>query len=180
MGAAPVGEVRAVVVIGVSGSGKSTLAAQLAGRLGWAFVEGDDHHPAANIATMSAGIPLTDADREPWLHRLADLLAENARAGTPTMLACSALRRRYRDLLRSGNPDLVFLHADGPDDLLWERIASRADHFMPAHLLDSQLATLERLGRDERGATVSIAGTREEVVARAMEALAGLGVPRSD
>jgi gluconokinase len=173
-----IGPVPAVAVTGVSGSGKSTLAAQLAGHLGWAFIEGDDHHPAANIAKMSAGIPLTDADRWPWLQALADLVAANARAGVPTVLACSALRRCYRDRLRAGT-GLVFLHADGPAEIVRERIASRRDHFMPARLLDSQLAILERLGSDEPGVSVSIAGPPEEVLA-ALAALEGLGVLRSD
>ena len=114
----------AVVVMGVSGSGKTTVAHQLARRLGWEFAEGDDHHPAANVEKMRAGIPLDDADREPWLRTLAAWIAERERAGTSCVLTCSALKRSYRDLLRQGNDAVFFAHVDVPEQVLLERVTA--------------------------------------------------------
>lgn len=127
--------------MGVSGSGKSTLGRALAARLGWDFIEGDDHHPAANIARMSAGRPLTEADRLPWLQRLNEILL--AQGATGTILACSALKRSHRHLLADGIPDIRFAYLCGDPEMIRERIASRRGHFMPAELLDSQVAALE-------------------------------------
>lgn len=166
-----------IVVIGVSGSGKSTLAARLAGHWGREFVEGDEFHPPANVAKMSAGTPLTDDDRVPWLRTLAGVIAERVGHGIPLVVSCSALRRRYRDILRAGDPTLVFLHVHGTASVLRQRIQARRDHFMPPHLLDSQLATLEPLSSDEPGATVSVEGTTEEVFERALAVLADLCPP---
>lgn len=160
-----------VVVTGVSGSGKTTVALALAERLGWNFVEGDDHHPSANVAKMRAGVPLDDADREPWLRRLAALIAEHERAGSSLVLTCSALRRSYRDLLRAGNDSVFFAHVAVPEDVLRERLAKRTDHYMPASLLSSQLTALEPLTDDEPGVTVPGTGSPEMVVAAIVAAL---------
>lgn len=142
-----------VVVMGVSGTGKSTLAAQLAGRLGCTQLEGDDFHPAANVAKMSAGVPLDDSDRESWLTAIRRAVA--AEPGT-VVLSCSALRHAYRERLRSTVWSTLFLHLAGPRDVIARRLAARPDHFMPATLLDSQLATLEPLASDEPGIQLDI------------------------
>ncbi|WP_018635182.1 gluconokinase [Parafrankia elaeagni] len=138
----------ALVVIGVSGCGKSTLASAVAERLGRPFLEGDDLHPPANRAKMTAGSALTDDDRWPWLHAVRDWMA----TCTDGVVACSALRRSYRDLLRTAG-DVLFVHVDVPEPELRRRLAERRGHWMPATLLDSQLAVLEPLGPDE-GVTV--------------------------
>ena len=134
---------RGVLVMGVSGSGKSTLGEALARELGADFIEGDAWHPAGNVAKMARGEPLTDADRRPWLRALREALAEGAGRGRSQVLACSALKEAYRKELRAGLPDwrVVFLHGDR--ETLARRMAGRRDHFMPAALLDSQLADLE-------------------------------------
>jgi gluconokinase len=161
-----------VVVMGVSGSGKTTVAVELARRLGWEFAEGDDQHPPANVEKMRAGIPLDDADREPWLRGLAAWIGERERAGTSSVLTCSALRRRYRDLLRRGNASVFFAHVDVPEAVLAERLAQRTGHYMPASLLTSQLATLEPLQDDEPGITVAGTGSADEVVDDVLSVLA--------
>ncbi|HEY3408532.1 MAG TPA: gluconokinase [Propionicimonas sp.] len=145
-----------VVVMGVAGTGKSTIARALAERLGWPFGEGDDLHPAANVAKMAAGIPLDDADRWPWLDAISAWTAEQAAAGNSTIVTCSALRRAYRDRLRAAAPDTVFVHLVGSPALLAERMTARKDHFMPTSLLASQLETLEPLEADEPGFTVDV------------------------
>jgi carbohydrate kinase (thermoresistant glucokinase family) len=145
-----------LVVMGVAGTGKSTIARALAERLGWPFGEGDDLHPAANVAKMAAGIPLDDADRWPWLDAIAAWTAEQAAAGNSTIVTCSALRRTYRDRLRAAAPDTVFVHLVGSPALLAERMTARKDHFMPTSLLQSQLETLEPLEADEPGFTVDV------------------------
>lgn len=146
--------VRALVVMGVSGSGKSTVASLLAERLGWEFLEGDDVHPAANVEKMAAGVPLTDEDRAPWLAEIARLVAERIAAGRSVVVTCSALRRRYRDILR--RDDLVFVHLTGSQSVVTERLAARTGHFMPSALLDSQFAALEPLEDDERHVLVDL------------------------
>jgi gluconokinase len=148
-----------VVVMGVSGSGKSTVGAALAERLGLPFLDADSLHPASNVAKMARGEPLTDEDRWPWLAEVGAWLS-SARG----VAACSALRRSYRDVLRTRCPDLVVLHLDAPKELLEQRLAGRSGHFMPASLLDSQLATLEPLEPDERGLTLSAALPTAELV----------------
>ncbi len=132
-----------VLVAGVAGSGKTTVGALLARRLGWPFEDGDALHPAANIAKMHAGLPLTDEDRRPWLAAVMAWLDAQAAAGEPAVIACSALKRRYRDQLRQGRPELhiVFLQADRA--ILAARLASRHGHFFQPALLDSQLADAE-------------------------------------
>ncbi|QHT58308.1 gluconokinase [Cellulomonas sp. H30R-01] len=150
--------------MGVSGSGKSTVGWLLARRLGVAFVDADGLHPPANVAKMGAGEPLTDDDRLPWLGAVA---AELAAAPDGAVVACSALRRRYRDVLRDGAPGVTFVHLDGSRDLLASRLAARLDHFMPASLLDSQLATLEPLDEDEDGVVLDVGEAPDRLAAQA-------------
>jgi carbohydrate kinase (thermoresistant glucokinase family) len=135
--------IAAIVVMGVSGSGKSTVGALLAEGLGWPFEDGDEFHPPANIAKMSAGQPLTDDDRWPWLAAIAARIARARASGAGVVLGCSALKRAYRDALRDGHGDVRFLHLTGDPDLILARQASRTGHFMPPSLMASQFATLE-------------------------------------
>ena len=148
-----------VIVAGVSGSGKTTVGALLAGRLGWRFADGDDLHPAANVAKMRAGIPLTDADREPWLRAIAAWMDERIGRGEDAVLACSALRRSYRDELLDGRPAarMVFLAPDR--EVLARRLATRHGHFFPEQLLGIQFDALEPPAPDERVLTVVPADT---------------------
>lgn len=161
--------------MGVSGTGKSTVGRLLADRLGADFLEGDAFHPERNIAKMSAGQPLSDDDRWPWLAALADLVADREAEGRPAVLTCSALRRAYRDFLRNAVPSgrLVFLHLHADADVLEQRMRDREGHFMPASLLASQLATLEPLGPEEPGVLVEVSADVATVVAEALAALAG-------
>lgn len=129
----------AIVVMGVCGTGKSTIGIQLADTLGWAYADADDFHPPANVAKMRAGTPLDDEDRAPWLATLRDHL----RAHPRTVLACSALKLRYRDVLRTAATDVRFVYLRGDRELLASRLGSREGHYMPSSLLDSQLAALE-------------------------------------
>lgn len=133
----------ALVVIGVSGSGKTTVGRRLAAELGWEFLDADAFHPPENVAKMAAGQPLTDADRAPWLAALARVLAEAVGAGRGVVLACSALKRAYRDVLRSAGPGVAFLYLRCEPDLVRERVAARPGHFFPAALVDTQFAALE-------------------------------------
>lgn len=153
-----------VVVMGVSGSGKTTVGEPLAQRLGVDFGEADDFHPQANKDKMAAGTPLTDEDREPWLHEIGSWLAE--RRGTGAVATCSALKRSYRDLLRHDAAGAVFLHLTAPHELLSERMTSRKGHFMPPSLLQSQLDTLEPLEPDEAGLEVDSTLAPDEIVDR--------------
>lgn len=144
--------------MGVSGSGKSTVGEALAQRLGIRFVDADDLHPPLNVANMSAGIPLTDADRAPWLDAVGEVLASG-----PVVVACSALKRAYRDRLRAAAPDLVLVYLRGSRELLESRMKGRT-HFMPASLLDSQLDTLEEPGSDEGAIVEDVVATVGELV----------------
>jgi gluconokinase len=168
-----------VVVMGVAGSGKTTVAALLARRLGAELAEADDFHPPSNLAKMSAGQPLDDRDREPWLLDIAAWLAARARDDRPAVVTCSALKRSYRDLLRRASPRLAFLHLTGAPELLAARMRARTGHFMPVSLLESQLSTLEPLGEDERGLTLDVGGTPEELAAAAEVGLGRLAGARA-
>jgi gluconokinase len=153
-----------VIVAGVSGSGKTTVGALLAGRLGWRFADADDFHPAANVEKMRAGIPLTDEDRWPWLRAIAAWMDERIAGGENAVVACSALKRSYRDLLLDGRPQarMVFLIPDR--DLLARRLAARHGHFFPEQLLGTQLVDLEPPEADERVLTVVPAGDPQAIV----------------
>ncbi|NKY54918.1 AAA family ATPase [Nocardia flavorosea] len=151
VGATPRSSLPCVVVMGVSGSGKSSTARLLALRLGVPFADADDMHPRANIVKMRSGRPLDDTDREPWLAEVGHWLRDRAADGTGGVVACSALKRRYRDSLRAAAPRIYFLLLTADRDELLARTAQRGEHFMPASLLDSQLAALELLEPDEPG-----------------------------
>lgn len=140
--------------MGVSGSGKTTVMAELERRLGWPFAEADEFMPPANVEKMRTGHPLTDEDRWPWLRALAGWIGEREAAGENALMTCSALRRRYRNLLRDGHPSVWFASLDVPEAELADRLAHRTGHYMPASLLASQLETLEPLGADEPGAHI--------------------------
>ena len=163
-----------ILVMGVAGSGKSTVAAALASDHGLEMIEGDALHPPANVEKMRQGIPLTDDDRRPWLESLARLLADRHERGRGTVLACSALRRRYRDMLRAAVPaDETFtIELDADAATLRRRIAGRTGHFMPASLLESQLATLEHIANDEIGVALDAGESLDVVIATANAALA--------
>jgi len=145
------------VVMGVSGSGKSTVGAALANHFAIPFLEGDAYHPADNVSKMTAGIPLDDEDRAGWLDALAGEIGMARSQGRGLVLSCSALKRRYRDLLRVADPALRFVHLAGPRELIAERMHGRPGHYMPPSLLDSQLSILEPLQADEAGLTLDIA-----------------------
>ncbi|WP_445257867.1 gluconokinase [Nocardioides aurantiacus] len=151
-----------VVVMGVSGSGKSTVGAALAQRLGVPYADADDLHPEANIAKMSAGEALDDTDREPWLDAVGQWLAEHDASGG--VMSCSALKAVYRDRLRHHAPRAELVHLEGTREVIARRQASRPGHFMPASLLDSQFATLEPLGADERGQVISVDQSVDAIV----------------
>ncbi|WP_068187199.1 gluconokinase [Mycobacterium sp. UM_CSW] len=150
-----------VVVMGVSGSGKSTVGAALARRLAVPFIDADTLHPPANIAKMTAGEPLDDDDRRPWLERVGEWLADH-RDGA--VASCSALKRNYRDQLRAHCPEVEFLHLAGSPELIGGRLAARSGHFMPAALLQSQFEALEPLGADEPGKTIDASQQVEAIV----------------
>ena len=162
-----------IVVMGVSGCGKSTIGIALASRLGWPFEEGDKYHLPSSVEKMAAHIPLDDADRWPWLEKLADLIRGHEAAGRSSVLACSALNRAYRDVLRTGAPRVRFLHLHGAREVLQARLDARKGHFFPPDLLASQYSTLEPLGPDEDGIVVDVALDPDSQV---REAMAGLGL----
>ena len=158
-----------VLVMGVSGAGKSTIGTLLAARLGVPFADADDFHPPANVAKMSAGQPLTDADRWPWLDAIGAWMDGQAAGGIVT---CSALKRSYRDRLRAGRPRVRLLHLAGDASLIGARQAARPDHFMPPSLMASQFATLEAPGPEEGAIILSVTPPPEAIVAAALAALA--------
>lgn len=160
-----------LIVMGVQGCGKSTIGIALASAFGYEFRDGDDLHSDEAKAKMAAGIPLNDQDREPWLDRIGATIAQSTAGGTTLVVACSALKRTYRDALRAHSPELVFVHLDGTQELIAGRINARNHEFMPASLLDSQFATLERLGQDERGIVVNVADAPEQIVAEVAQQL---------
>ncbi len=144
------------VVMGVAGSGKTTIGRALASELGAEFLEGDKFHPPSNVAKMSRGEPLDDADRWPWLDRMAEELARARSSGRSAVLACSALKRSYRDRLRRGAPDLRLVFLKGDKALILERLSARKQHFMPPGLLDSQFKVLEEPGPDESPIVIDV------------------------
>ncbi len=162
----------AIVVMGVSGSGKSTIGHRLAEALGAVYRDGDEFHPPANVAKMSSGQPLDDEDRRPWLATIAGWIEECRQAGTLGIVGCSALKRRYRDVLTSGGrPDVAIVHLAGSFELISGRLAARKGHFMPPGLLKSQFEALEVPSADENVVTVSIDDTPEGITAKAIAAL---------
>jgi gluconokinase len=176
--ASPAGSPSVVVVMGVSGCGKSTIAAMLAHRLNWIFEEGDWFHPPSNVEKMHAGVPLTDEDRWPWLHGIAAWIDATRRVGNHGTVACSALKRAYRDILVGERPDVRVVYLKGERDLIARRMAARDGHFMPPALLDSQFATLEEPRPDEHPIVVSIAPHPREIVEEIVKKL-GKGVAPS-
>jgi gluconokinase len=160
-----------VVVMGVSGSGKSTIGTLLAHRLRWEFEDGDWFHPASNVEKMHAGTPLTDEDRWPWLSAIAAWIDETRGSGTHGVIACSTLKRRYRDVLIGNRKDVRLVYLKGEEALIARRIATRHEHFMPPSLLHSQFAALEEPGPDENPIVVSIEPPPREIVARVLSGL---------
>jgi len=160
-----------MVVMGVSGSGKSTIGALLARRLRWEFEYADWLHPAANIDKMHNGIPLTDEDRRPWLEAVAAWIDKTRSSGGHAIVACSVLKRRYRDVLIGERTDVRLVYLKGDETLIARRIATRHEHFMPRSLLRSQFEALEEPGPDETPVTVSIEPQPREIVAKIMSAL---------
>ena len=169
----------ALIVMGVSGSGKSTIAAALAKKLSWTFEDGDRFHPASNVAKMSAGLPLTDEDRWPWLRAIADEIDRVCRTGGHVVIACSALKRTYRQVLVGDRSDVRIVFLSGSRSLIAERMALRKDHFMPLDLLDSQFRTLEPPQANEDPITVSIDAPAEAIVEDIVHQL-GRGISRED
>lgn len=168
---------RHIVVMGVSGVGKTTVALAISELSGLRFAEADDFHTEENVARMRAGIPLDDADRWPWLRDLAGWMAARHAEGVSTILACSALKRSYRDVLREGSPDVEFVHLDGDTDLIRERLTRRTGHYMSAGLLSSQQAILEPLGPDESGIRLTVERPPDELAAAAIALLGLPGTP---
>jgi gluconokinase len=158
------------VVMGVCGSGKSEVGRRVADALGARFIEGDNHHSPANVAKMAAGMPLDDADRAAWLQRLRHEIATARELGDSLVVSCSALKRRYRDLLRDGDPALRFAHLHGERGLIAQRLAARKDHYMPPALLDSQLQALEPLQPGEAGITLDITATPQQLAGAILNA----------
>jgi carbohydrate kinase (thermoresistant glucokinase family) len=151
------------VVMGVSGSGKTTVGILLAETLGWQFQEGDKLHPPENVAKMSAGIPLSDADRLPWLRRIAETIDGWRARGESGVVTCSALKRSYRDIIIGDRPEVRLVYLKGSPDLIGQRMAGRHGHFMPTTLLDSQFSILEEPSPDENPIVVDIGGQPQEI-----------------
>jgi len=164
---------QALIVMGVSGVGKTTVAQALADRIGGRYIEADEYHPPENIAAMAAGTPLTDAMRHPWLDALAVAMqqARTSQPDTPVVVACSALKRSYRDILRAKNPDAITVYLAADPDTIRARITGRKDHFMPPILLDSQLDTLEPPAPDETCVTIDASCSPDISVGQIKEAL---------
>ena len=159
------------VIMGVSGSGKTTVSALLAAALGCQFQEGDDLHPAANVEKMHSGTPLTDADRLPWLRKIAEEIDGWRARGESGVLTCSALKRSYRDIIIGDRSDLVLVYLKGSHDLIHRRVVARHEHFMPVALLDSQFATLQEPTLDEHPITVDVGGRPIEIVSEIVRQL---------
>jgi gluconokinase len=162
-----------VIVMGVSGSGKSTIGSLLAGRLQWEFEDGDWFHPPANVDKMHKGIPLTDEDRGPWLRSIAAWIDKTRGEGGHAVIACSVLKRRYRDVLIGDRADVRLVYLKGSEELVARRVATRHEHFMPPSLLHSQFVALEEPDADENPITISIEPRPSEIVAQILSALKG-------
>lgn len=163
-----------MIIMGVSGCGKSTVGRLLGEKIGSVFIDGDDLHPASNKEKMAAGHPLTDVDREPWLTSIGQELFRSSRGPAPAVIACSALRRNYRDLLRSHEPSALFIHLRGATNLIQHRLDERSHAYMPPTLLASQLDTLEALEADEHAIEIDVSLSPEEIV----ELLVGQVIPQ--
>jgi gluconokinase len=161
----------ALIVMGPSSTGKTTTGELLSRKLDWEFAEGDTFHPQANIAKMSAGTPLDDSDRQPWLEKIRDWISGKADAGCDIVVTCSALKRSYRDILSGARADVRFIELVADKQLVAERMANRKGHFMPQSLLDSQFATLQDLQDDENGVKIVVDAPPETVVERALVGL---------
>jgi gluconokinase len=161
-----------VIVAGVSGAGKTTIGRRVAEQLGFTFVEGDDDHPPANVAKMRSGVPLTDADRRPWLEALRKSIDGWIAAGRNVVLTCSALKRAYREILGVERPEVILVYLAGAPDLIHERMEHRRGHFMPPDLLRSQFEALEPPGEDEGAIVMEVSGEPEVVSERIVRALA--------
>jgi carbohydrate kinase (thermoresistant glucokinase family) len=162
--------VKAIVVMGVSGSGKTTVARLLAERLGWAFAEADEFHSPANVAKMRAGVALNDDDRRPWLAAIADRIDSAREANEPIVVTCSALKRRYRDILLASRPDVALVYLKGDYDTIAQRMAARPHHYMPVSLLKSQFEALEEPAADEHAIVLDIRRSPEELAEAAAAA----------
>lgn len=167
-----------IIVMGVSGSGKSTIGALIAGALGVPFVDGDALHPQSNVEKMAGGTPLNDDDRWPWLATVGSTLADAGHNGTGMVIACSALRRAYRDAILTNAPATRFVHLSGSREVLATRLEGRSDHFMPPSLLDSQFAALEPLAEDEPGIVVDIDQPVPDIVSETVDAIRALPAQR--
>jgi carbohydrate kinase (thermoresistant glucokinase family) len=164
-------ELAGIVVMGVAGSGKSTVGVLLAERLGWPFGDADEFHPPSNIEKMRSGVPLTDDDRWPWLEAIAAWIDEGRASGKPRVVGCSALKRRYRDVLTGGRRDVRLVYLQGTKAVIAARMAARRDHFMPPALLDSQFAALEEPAVDENALVVAIEGDPAAIVEAILQRL---------
>jgi gluconokinase len=160
-----------IVLMGVAGCGKSTAGEGLSKALGWPFRDADSFHPPANVEKMRRGVPLDDADRAPWLAAIAAWIDERRAQGAPGIVSCSALKRAYRERIVGSRPDVRLVYLRGDRQIIGQRLAARKGHFMPASLLDSQLAVLEEPGEDERPAVVDAAMPPRRVVAAILEQL---------
>jgi gluconokinase len=164
-----------IVICGVTGSGKTSIASQLAHELGWHYIEGDDYHSAVNIEKMRRGMPLSDDDRWPWLDALAHDLARFAKCGLSFVATCSALKRDYRDRLRSIAPGMVFIQLTVAPAVLRKRVEARSNHFAGANLIDSQLMIFEKLSADE-GLIIEATGEIEDIVTTIRKELINDGI----
>jgi gluconokinase len=160
-----------VVVMGVSGSGKTTVSALLAAALGWQFQEGDDLHPAANIEKMRSGIPLTDADRLPWLGKIAEEIDRWRERGESGVVTCSALKRQYRNIIIGSRPEVQLVYLKGSHELIQSRLAARNEHFMPAALLESQFAALEEPTSEEHPIVIDVGCKPTDIAAEIVRQL---------
>lgn len=169
-----------VVVMGVSGCGKSGIGRRLAARLDIPYLEGDDYHPPENISRMAEGIALNDDDRRAWLLSLQARIRTAADREQSLVLTCSSLKRRYRDLLRGGDPNLIFVHLHGDRELIASRMQRRSGHFMPLTLLDSQFRDLEPLERDEPGLQLDVKHTPDELIDQIVQQFSAIGIATRD